>query len=172
MVKNIQNIICDFCQILDEEDKLNVYNNILNYIDKSIEKKGIPMKEHLSFIIDYSLKAIETKYDNKKENKDDDADDDEDEEEEEDMENEEKREKIAKNENKNIEQKKENKDNEGIKGEVKNGGDNDSYDENLINSNIEKNNYYGLNLLIKYLSEEKYNKYRITNEKKIDIINI
>ena len=56
------------------------------------------MKEHLSFIIDYSLKAIETKYDNKKENKDDDADDDEDEEEEEDMENEEKKEKMAKNE--------------------------------------------------------------------------
>ena len=172
LVKNIQNIICDFCQILDEEDKLNVYNNILNYIDKSIEKKGIPMKEHLSFIIDYSLKAIETKYDNKKENKDDDADDDEDEEEEEDMENEEKKEKIAKNENKNIEQKKENKDNAEIKGEVKNGGDNDSYDENLINSNIEKNNYYGLNLLIQYLSEEKYNKYSMTNEQKIDIINI
>ena len=99
------------------------------------EKKGIPMKEHLSFIIDYSLKAIETKYDNKKENKDDDADDDEDEEEEEDMENEEKKEKIAKNENKNIEQKKENKDNEEIKGEVKNGGDNDSYDEDEYSQN-------------------------------------
>ena len=61
---------------------------------------------------------------------------------------------------------------EEIKGEVKNGGDNDSYDENLINSNIEKNNYYGLNLLIQYLSEEKYNKYSMSNEQKIDIINI
>ena len=39
LVKNITNIIYDFCQILDGEDKLNVCNNILNYIDNSIEKK-------------------------------------------------------------------------------------------------------------------------------------
>ena len=32
---------------------------MINYIDKSIEKKGIPMKEHFNFIIDYSIKAIE-----------------------------------------------------------------------------------------------------------------
>ena len=39
------------------------------------------MKEHISFIFYYSLKGIETKYDNKKENKDDDVFDNEDEEE-------------------------------------------------------------------------------------------
>ena len=26
LVKNIQNIICDFCEILNDEDKLHVYN--------------------------------------------------------------------------------------------------------------------------------------------------
>ena len=153
LVKNIQNIICDFCQILNEEDKINVYNEIINYINKSIEKKGIPMKEHLSFIIDYSLKAIETK----------------------------------KEKEKNVEEKDKNKSlidgsqSEGTKDEEtnkievesedKNKVNNDAYDEILINSEIEKNKYYGLNILINYLSEDAYAKFSMTNEQKIEIIN-
>ena len=139
LAKNIQNIICDFCEILNDEDKLNVYNGIINYIDKSIEKKGIPMKEHLSLIIDYSLKAMENNDD--EENDKDDKDKD--------------------NKNKNDENEKDNKDN------------NDNlYDENKINLKIENNNYYGLNLLLQYLSEEKYKKYNMTNEQKIELINL
>ena len=135
LVKNIQNIICDFCQILNDEDKRNVYNEIINYIQKSIEKKGIPMKEHLSFIIDYSLKAIETK-------------------------------KLI-DEEEDI-----NKEDTDTKKEIENGGENIIYDEKIVNNKIENNEYYGLNLLLQYLSEENYNKYNMTNEQKIDIINL
>ena len=135
LVKNIQNIICDFCEILDDEDKLKVYNLVINYIEKSIEKKGIPMKEHLSFIIDYSLKAIE-------------------------------------NENEEEEEEKKEED-KNQKKEVENGGENTLiYDEKNINEQIQNNSYYGLNLLIKYLSEDNYKKYNMTNEQKIEIINL
>jgi hypothetical protein len=134
LVKNIQNIICDFCEILNDEDKLHVYNGVINYIEKSIEKKGIPMKEHLSFIIDYSLQAIENEDESEEEG--------------------------AKEEEQNKKQ------------EIENGGDNIIYDEKEINEKIENNNYYGLNLLIKYLSEENYKKYNMTNEQKIELINI
>ena len=46
LVKNIQNIICDFCQILNEEDKINVYNDnyiMINKLDNnmySIDKRS------------------------------------------------------------------------------------------------------------------------------------
>ena len=136
LVKNIQTIICDFCEILNDEDKLKIYNLVINYLEKSIEKKGIPMKEHLSFIIDYSLKAI------KNENEED--------EEEEEMKDEEKKHKQ----------------------EVENFVDDYIYDEKIINEKLENNNYYGLNFLIKYLSEDNYKKYNMTNEQKIELINL
>ena len=139
LVKNIQSIICDFCRILNDEDKLKVYNDVINYINKSIEKKGIPMKEHLSFIIDYSVKALENKNNNKEKNNDKDN--------------------------------KENKEEEINNREIKNGGEENNNDENDINSKIENNEFYGMNLLMQYLTEENYNKYNMTNEQKIDIIN-
>ena len=139
LVKNIQSIICDFCRILNDEDKLKVYNDVINYINKSIEKKGIPMKEHLSFIIDYSVKALENKNNNKEKNNDKDN--------------------------------KVNKEEEINNGEIKNGGEENNNDENDINSKIENNEFYGMNLLMQYLTEENYNKYNMTNEQKIDIIN-
>ena len=145
LVKNIQSIICDFCRILNNEDKLNVYKGVINYINKSIEKKGIPMKEHLSFIIDYSSKALETKSNKTQKKKD------------------------IKN--------KENKDNlsttdeTSTKDENKNGSEENDYDEKIINEKIENNDFYGLNLLLQYLTEENYIKYNMTNEQKIDIIN-
>jgi hypothetical protein len=61
LVKSIKKMICDFSAILSEEDKLYVYEEIQKYLEKSIKKKGIPVKEHLLFIIDYSLKAIKIK---------------------------------------------------------------------------------------------------------------
>ena len=134
LVINLQNIICDFCEILNDEDKIIVYKRIINYIEKSIEKKGIPMKEHFNFIIDYSIKAIEEE--------DDDEENDN-------------KEEINKTE------------------KIKNGGDNKTiYDEKKINEQIENNEYYGLNFLIKYLSEENFNKYSMTNEQKIELINL
>ena len=121
LVKNIQNIICDFCKILSKEDKLYVYQEIKKYLEKSIEKKGIPMKDHLSFIIDYSLSAI-----NNIKNKDN-------------NEEEEKKEEIIRDKN--------------------------------LNRELEEENYFGINLLLNYLTEEKYKKYNMTNEQKIELIN-
>ena len=72
LAKNIRNIICEFCEYLSEEDKLYAYGEIKNYLIKSILKKGIPVKDHLSFVIDYSLQAIATKKNsskNKRKNK-------------------------------------------------------------------------------------------------------
>ena len=150
VVKNIQNLICDFCQILSEEDKLNVYEEIKKYIDKSIEKKGIPIKENLLFIIEYSLKAIKTKK------------------------NEHKKDKNYNKENKENEEdngiKTEEKEKEKEKtNEEKNEQDNKKEENSIIK--LDEDNYYGLNLLLDYLLEEQYNKYNMTNEQKIELIN-
>ena len=138
LVKNIQSIICDFCRILNNEDKSNVYKGVINYINKSIEKKGIPMKEHLSFIIDYSVKALDTKNN-----------------------------KTKMNDTNN----KENKDENSTIDESRIDGEENTYDEKIINTKIENNEFYGLNLLLQYLTEENYSKYNMTNEQKIEIIN-
>ena len=49
-----------------------VYGEIKKYLEKSIWKKGIPMKDHLLFVIDFSLRAISTNNNDneKKENED------------------------------------------------------------------------------------------------------
>ena len=143
LVKSIQNIICDFCDYLTKEDKLYIYGVIKKYIEKSIEKKGIPMKDHLSFIIDFSLRAISTNNNDNEKKLDDDKDN--------------KKEEI---DNGNTENKKEEEITKNIKKE-----------DNLLNKDINEDNYYGLNLLLNYLSEEQYKKYSMTNEQKIELIN-
>ena len=148
MVKSIQNIICDFCNYLTEEDKLYVYGEIKKYLEKSIEKKGIPMKDHLLFVIDFSLRAISTNNNDneKKENED---------------KNKDKENKKGEKENGNTENKKEE--------EIAN--TNKKNEDQLLNFNLNEDNYYGLNLLLNYLSEEQYKKYSMTNEQKIELIN-
>ena len=148
MVKSIQNIICDFCNYLTEEDKLYVYGEIKKYLEKSIEKKGIPMKDHLLFVIDFSLRAISTNNNDneKKENED---------------KNKDKENKKGEKENGNTENKKE----EDI------ANTNKKNEDQLLNFNLNEDNYYGLNLLLNYLSEEQYKKYSMTNEQKIELIN-
>ena len=77
LVKSKQNIICDFCDYLTEEDKLYVYGEIKKYLEKSIEKKGIPMKDHLLFVIDFSLRAISTNNNDNEKKEDEDKNKDE-----------------------------------------------------------------------------------------------
>ena len=124
LAKNIQNIICDFCKILSKEDKLYVYKEIKSFLEKNIEKKGIPLKDHLYFIIDYSLRAIKFVDNKEKENND----------------QEKKEEAVT-----------------------------DIREENLME--MDEENYFGLELLLNYLSEEQYKKYNMTNEQKIEMIN-
>lgn len=141
LVKSIQNIICDFCDYLSEEDKLYIFGEIKKYLEKSIEKKGIPMKDHLSFIIDFSLRAISTN-NNGKDKKDDEDNN------------------------------KDNGNTENKKGEEDTIDTNsDKKEDNLLNIDLNEDNYYGLNLLLNYLSEEQYKKYSMTNEQKIELIN-
>ena len=153
LVKNIQNIICNFCDYLSEEDKLYIYKEIKKYLEKSIEKKGIPMKDHLLFIIDFSLKAISTNNNENEKKTDEDN----------------KKDKADKNENEEI-----NKDNgntDNTKEEEKIDKDNNKNDDKSLNIDINEDNYYGLSLLLNYLSEEQYKKYSMTNEQKIELIN-
>jgi hypothetical protein len=151
LVKNIQNLICDFCNILSEEDKLFVYEEIKKYLDKSIEKKGIPVKDNLLFVIDYTLKAIKTKkFDNKKDKK---------------------KETEKDNINETEEKEKANVDNINLDNnqETKEKKDNKKEENAIIK--IDDDNYFGLNLLLDYLLEEQYSKYNMTNEQKIELIN-
>ena len=153
LVKSIQTIICDFCDYLTEEDKLYIYGEIKKYLEKSIEKKGIPMKDHLLFIIDFSLRAISTNNkDNEKSNEDKDKDKDED-----------KDNDKEEADNGNIENKKEKS--------ITDRNDNKNEDT-ILNIDINEDNYYGLNLLLNFLSEEQYKKYSMTNEQKIELINV
>ena len=145
LTKNIYNIICSFCEILSEEDKLYVYEEIKKYLEKSIEKREMPVKDQLLFIIEFTVKAIESK--NIKE------------------------EKINNKKSKNkIEESEENEEEEDDE-DYYYIEDNSKSDEKLINLNLEDGDYYGLNLLKNYLLEEEYRKYsNMTNEQKIELI--
>ena len=136
LVKTLQNIICDFCEILSEEDKFYVYEEIKKYLDKSIAKKGLPLKENLLFIKEYSLRAISTKNRNDEQKGNSIKD------------------KNGEEENTDKDKKEDAKDNKN--GEI---------------MNLDEENYYGLNLLLNYLTEEQYQKYNMTNEQKIELIN-
>ena len=106
------------------------------------------MKDHLLFVIDFSLRAISTNNNDneKKENED---------------KNKDKENKKGEKENGNTENKKEE--------EIAN--TNKKNEDQLLNFNLNEDNYYGLNLLLNYLSEEQYKKYSMTNEQKIELIN-
>ena len=162
LVKSIQDIICDFCDILSEEDKLYVYEEIKKYLEKSIEKKGIPVKEHLLFVIDYTVKAIKAKSNNDKKEKNK-----KNEEESKEEAKEEKKEEIKEE---NINQ--ENNQKQEITEKNDNKNDEASEDKKYKKIKLNDDNYYGLNLLLDYLLEEQYKKYSMTNEQKIELINI
>ena len=147
LAKTIQNIISAFCEYLSEEDKLYVYEEIKKYLEKSITKKGIPVKEHLLFVIEYSIQAIVTKKNNNK--------------------NIEKNLRI--NEEKEIEG--EEKKTKTDEDEKNNDKDKENENEELSNLKLEEGDYFGLILLMNYLTEEEYNKYNMTNEQKLELIN-
>ena len=154
LVKTIQNIICKFSEILSEEDKIYFFEEIKKYLEKSIEKKGIPMKDHLLFIIDYSLNAVSNDNENIETNK---------------FKNKKSEEKDKNKKEKVEEQKKENIEDKKEKEKEENSGNKN--DKKLINEELNENKFYGLNLLLSYLAEEKYKKYSMTNEQKIELIN-
>ena len=145
LVKTIQNIICSFCEYLSEEDKLYVYGEIKKFLEKSITKKGIPVKDHLLFAIDYSLQAIVTKKNNNKNNEKNERINEEDEEK-----------KSKTDEDEKNKEKDKNKENGN---------------EEINNLKLEECDCYGLNLLMNYLTGEEYNKYNMTNEQKLELIN-
>ena len=112
------------------------------------------MKDHLLFIIDYSLNAVSNDNENIETNKFKNKKSEEKEE------NKNKKEKVEEQKKENIEDKKEKEENSGNKN-----------DKKLINEELNENKFYGLNLLLSYLAEEKYKKYSMTNEQKIELIN-
>ena len=153
--KNFQDMVCDFCEILSDMDKLYLFEEIKKFMSKSVEKRGAPSKEQLLFIIDFTLRAIKSKNfkeenenkknsENKKLNgkniidKNEESEEDEEEEEEED-------------------------DDEDI-------NFNSRSDDKLINLKLGDEDYYGLNILKNYMLDEEYNKYNLTNEQKIELI--
>ena len=142
LAKTIQNIISAFCEYLSEENKLYIYGEIKKYLEKSITKKGIPVKDHLLFVIEYSLQAIVTKKNNNKNNE--------------------------KNKRKKEEKEKEG---ETLTDEDEKNNKNGNGNEELNNLKLEEGDYYGLILLMNYLTEEEYNKYNMTNEQKLELIN-
>ena len=177
LVKNIQNIISDFCVILSEEDKLYVYGEIKNYIEKSIKKKGIPVKDHLLFIIDYSLRAVATKNENKKDKKNkkekENIENKEENLKEKKIEEETKREiKEKENKEENLKEKKiEEETKKEIKEKENKEENNENKNEETLDLKMEEKDYYGLIFLLDYLSEEQYINYNMTNEQKIELIN-
>ena len=149
--KNIQNIICDFCEILNDNDKIYVFEEIKKFFEKSIEKRGYPLKEHLLFIIEYSVRAISSK---KKEIK-------------------EKKQNVnVNNNNKKNEENEESEEEDDGEDIIENEDNSFSKsDDKLFNLEINEKDYYGLNLLKFYLLEENYKKYNMSNEQIIDLIN-
>ena len=154
--KNLKNdkihtIFINFCEFLSEEDKFYVFKEIKNNFEKITEKEGMPNKEQLLFIIDFTARAIFFKNNNNKENnenkninnnnkKDDDNREDDEEEEEDDE--------IIENE------------------EISSKND----DVILFSFVIEDKNFYGLNLLNNFLSDKEYEKYKMSVEQKRELI--
>ena len=152
--KNFQDVVCDFCEILSDMDKLYVFEEIKKYLTKGIEKRGVPFKEQLLFIIDFTLRAIKSK--NLKEEKENKKN----------SENKKLNGKslIDKNEeSEEDEEEEEEEDDEDI-------NCNSRSDDKLINLKLGDEDYYGLNILKNYMLDEEYNKYNLTNEQKIELI--
>ena len=146
--KNIHKIILDFCDILSEEDKLYLYNELKKYFEQNTEKRGMPLKEQLQFIIEYSVRAISSKIENNQKDKN-------------------KNSAKPKNTEESRDDEEEEEDDETI--------ENDDFtkeDDKLFNFKTEDKDYYGLNLLTSYLSEEEYKRFNMTNEQKIELTNI
>ena len=165
LVKTIQNIICEICKIISKEDKKFVFDEIKKYLEKSIEKKGIPCKDHLSFIIDYSLRAIASTNSDGKEEKVK-KEDKEEKEKNEEKEEKEERKKEKKGNNNEVK----NRDNRNIENKKQEMPENKNEDQS-VNIEINEDNFYGFNLLFNYLSETNYKEYNMTDEQKIELIN-
>ena len=165
----IYEIICDFAEILTEQDNFFFFQQIKKYFEKSIEKKGTPTKELLIFLIEFSYRAISSRNNNNeiKENKNKNNISCE-------------NKKIIENNNKNggnkseesEETEEEEEDDDIINNENEDISFSKEEDDKLFNFKIEEKDYYFLDLLKKYLLEEEYQKYKISNEQKIEIINI
>ena len=149
-VYTVHTMICNFCKILSEEDKFSVYEEIKKLFYDSIDKKGIPNKDQLLFIINYTKEAISSKNYNG-------------------MESTEKNEKNKDNKNEESEGEEEEEDDEIIDNEDNSFSKND---DKLFNFVIEDKDYYGLNLIKNFLLEEEYKKYNMTNEQKTELITI
>ena len=132
--KYMQKYLCDFCVILSNEDKFYVFQQIKKFFEKIIEKRGIPIKDDLSFIIEYTLKAMA----NSKED-----------------------------ENKEINENK--KENKIIK--IKENINISNYkNEQMEILSLEDEDFYGTNIILKYISEDNYNMYNMNNEQKKELI--
>ena len=152
--KNFQDVVCDFCEILSDMDKLYVFEEIKKYLAKGIEKRGAPFKEQLIFIIDFTLRAIKSK--NLKEEKANKKN----------LENKKMNDNnlIDKNEgSEEDEEEEEEEDDEDI-------NFNSRSDDKLINLKLGDEDYYGLNILKNYMLDEEYKKYNLTNEQKMELI--
>ena len=149
-VSKVHTMICNFAKILSEEDKFSVYEEIKKLFYHSIEKKGIPNKEELLFIINYTKEAISSKNNNEKESK-------------------EKNGKNIDNKNEESDGEEEEEDDEIIDNEDNSFSKND---DKLFSFVIEDKDYYGLNLIKNFLLEEEYKKYNMTNEQKTELITI
>ena len=158
--KNIQNIICDFCEILSDDDKIYVFEEIKKSFEKSITKRGYPIKEQLLFIIDYSVQALLSKNTKENENKEKTKDENN---------NNNKNKNDNNKKNEEIEESEEEEDEEDdiIVNEDNSFSKND---DKLFNLEINDKDYFGLNILKNYLLEEEYKKYNINNEQIIELI--
>ena len=143
--KQIQETICNFTNILSENDKSILYSKIKNYFKESIKNKGLPTKELFYFIINFSIRAINNSNFSNNNNI------------------------IDKNEEKDIEKKEKIDKFFGI-GKKKT--EETSNKVSFVNYKFDENVYYGLQLLTDYLLEESYTNYNMTKEQKSEIINI
>ena len=141
VLMEIEKIICEFCEVLTDEDKFYFFNEINIVFESSMVNQNISFKEIFNFVINFSSIGV------KKTNSYD----------------EDSKENNEKNMGKNMTKKVEEKSNKNLEDEEQMIEiSNDKFDEKI---------YFGLELINRFLSFEQYDQLKLNDMQKLEFIN-
>ena len=141
VLMEIEKIICEFCEVLTDEDKFYFFNEIKSAFYDSMVNQNISFKEIFNFVINFSSIGV------KRTNSYDD----------------ESKENFEKNKGKNIKKKVEEKSNNNLEAKEQL--------IDISNISFDEKKYFGLELIYGFLSFEQYDQLKANEMQKLEFIN-
>ena len=141
VLMEIEKIICEFCEVLTDEDKYYFFSEINSVFYDSMANQNISFKEIFNFIINFSSIGV------KKNNSYD----------------EESKENKEKNKGKNNKKKNEEKPHNNL--------ENEEQLIEISNIKFDEKNYFGLELIYGFLSFDQYEQLQLNDMQKLEFIN-